>query len=661
MLSPGTEFAGHRIESELGRGGMAVVYLVTHIALERTRALKVLAPRLSHDPDFAARFRRESRLAASIEHPSVVPIYHAGEEDGLLYLTMRYVAGVDLGRMLAEGPLGAARSTEILTQVAAGLDAAHAIGLVHRDVKPANVLLEDTRAGERAYLTDFGISKALADSDSDSDTRGLTATGAVLGTADYMAPEQIDGLPLDPRTDVYALACVAFEVLTGQVPFPSHSRTATLAAHGTAPRPRPSAVDSRLPETVDAVLARGMAIDPGARTPSATQFAREMEEALAGGVVDGSAPTAAIHAAGVADGAGGLRDARPEALAGEDAGRRPGGRRLIGAALAVLAVAAVAAALVLGDVIGSDGESSGTGEPAGEAAREGEVVASVDVARGPVAVSSGRDTTWVVSRNADVLRAIDTETSESVGPRLAVDHPRSVAVGFGSVWVVNRDSLLRFSPEESREPQVFEGFNDPSDVAVDRDYVWVADREPEGAGRVVRFEPEFETIDGEAAVDPDPRALAVGEGFVWVVSSQNGTLTRVDRESITTRDRPIPIGKQTTDVAVGMGRVWITDNLDGILYRVDPEQIDPAEIALADPTFVQSVPTGLRPRGVTVGLGSVWVTNSQEGTVWQFDPESLERVGEPIEVGGDPADLDTGSGAVWTADYADSTVSRIEP
>jgi len=220
----GTEFAGHRVEQVIGRGGASVVYLAEHLRLGRRVALKVLAPHLAEDEMFRERFIRESRIAAGLDHPNIVTIYDAGEVEDGLYISMRYVEGSDLGKILrAEGALEPPRTMLILSQVASGLDAAHAQGLVHRDVKPGNVLVESPGSVlERAYLSDFGISKRTTTGS------GLTGTGQFVGTVDYVAPEQITGEPIDGRTDVYSLGCVLFQCLSGRVPFHADTDVATI-------------------------------------------------------------------------------------------------------------------------------------------------------------------------------------------------------------------------------------------------------------------------------------------------------------------------------------------------------------------------------------------------------------------------------------------------
>ena len=286
-------FAGCRIQGVAGRGGMGVVYRATQMPLGRTVALKVVAPERAADPTFHARFERETRLAAAIDHPNVIPVYEAGEQDGRLYLVMRWVDGGDLQRLIAaSGRLDPVHAAGIVAQVGSGLDAAHAAGLVHRDVKPANVLIAGGEAGGHVYLTDFGLTL-----DASSDTR-LTQTGDVLGTVEFMAPEQLEAGPVSPRTDVYALGCVLHAALTGRPPFSRGTYAATMLAHLGDPPPRPSATPG-VPAAFDAVVARALAKRPEDRYASA----RELVDA-------------ALAAAGAParDGAGAAAERRPRRL-----------------------------------------------------------------------------------------------------------------------------------------------------------------------------------------------------------------------------------------------------------------------------------------------------------------------------------------------------------
>jgi serine/threonine protein kinase len=267
----GSVIAGHRIERLVGRGGMGVVYDAVDVALDRTVALKLIAPELAAEPGFRARFMTESKVAASLDHPNVVPIYRAGEEDGVLFLAMRFVAGDDLRTIIErDGPLAPERAAAIVEQVAAALDAAHARGLVHRDVKPANVLVT---GDDHCYLTDFGLVKDLAA------TTGVTRTGDVMGTLDYVAPERIQGGDTGPWTDVYALGCVLFFALTGRVVFAVDAPESKLWAHVTEPPPAVSAVRPSLPRALDDVVARALAKEPRRRYPTAQALAAAVADA----------------------------------------------------------------------------------------------------------------------------------------------------------------------------------------------------------------------------------------------------------------------------------------------------------------------------------------------------------------------------------------------
>lgn len=272
----GSTIAGHRIEAVLGRGGMGVVFRATDLTLDRTVALKLIAPEVVADPTFRARFQRECRLAAAIDHPNAVEIFHAGEEDAQLYLTMRFVDGPDLLTLLRdEGRFEPGRAVTLLSQIAGAVDEAHRLGLVHRDIKPANVLVQRRAGVEHAFLTDFGLTKPTV---SDSVTR----TAVPIGTVDYIAPEQARGTAIDARADIYSLGCVLFAMLTGSVVFDRDSDLAKLWAHVHDPPPRLRSIRPELPEALEAVLDRALAKEPADRQRTAGELAREAAAALGG-------------------------------------------------------------------------------------------------------------------------------------------------------------------------------------------------------------------------------------------------------------------------------------------------------------------------------------------------------------------------------------------
>ncbi len=277
MPKVGTEFGGYRIQGTIGRGGMSVVYLAEHPRLSRTVALKIIAPELAEDDTFRERFVRESRVAASLDHPNIIPIFDTGDQDGLLYIVMRYIKEDLRSVIRQEGELSPMRAVALAAQVGGALDAAHRMGLVHRDVKPANILVA-SRGGsdgeDHAYLTDFGLTKHL------TSRSGLTGSGQFVGTVDYMSPEQIEGKQADGRADVYALACVVFQSLTGQVPFDKEADAAVIWAHLKEPPPRPSAFRRNLPPALDDVIARGMAKAPDERFATCREFVQAARHEL---------------------------------------------------------------------------------------------------------------------------------------------------------------------------------------------------------------------------------------------------------------------------------------------------------------------------------------------------------------------------------------------
>jgi serine/threonine protein kinase len=274
-LEPGSVFAGYRIQHVIDRGGMGVVYKATDPDLDRAIALKIIAPEYTQDETAVARFKAEARVAASLEHPNIVPIHRGGAHDGILYLAMRYVAGSNLRGAIDGAPMQLPRVAKIVADVASALDVAHGHGLVHRDVKPANILLCGEGNREQVYLTDFGLTKRLGSSGD------LTRPGAWVGTPDYVAPEQIHGREVDGRADVYSLGCVLYEMLTGHVAYPKDSDVAKLWAHVSDPPPLPRSEAPHLVQAFDDVVARATAKDPDDRYGSAGEFAAAVRDAAA--------------------------------------------------------------------------------------------------------------------------------------------------------------------------------------------------------------------------------------------------------------------------------------------------------------------------------------------------------------------------------------------
>ena len=389
----GSTLAGYRLDALIARGGMGVVYRATQLALDRPVALKVIARQYAGDDAFRERFLRESRLAAKLDHPAVVPVYDAREEDGELIVAMRLVEGGDLKKRIREqGPLPPAEAVALLGQVAGALDAAHAAGIVHRDVKPHNILLD----GERAYLTDFGLAKALGDS-------GVLSGASIVGTVEYMSPEQWRGERIGPAADVYSLGCVLYECLTGVVPYARREGDA----------------EAEMPRGLDRVIERAVAKSPADRYATAG----ELIGAARAHVDAPQAPTqvlseSADHPAG-----------RAVANAPMWAYLRRHIRWL--AALGVGVVALVVAAILL---LGGGGPS---------------VSSPIDVGRPPLRLAVGQGSVWATSALDGTLSRIDPRTRRLLGAPLHVEKGiAGVATGAGSVWVSSprRGEVLQVDP-----------------------------------------------------------------------------------------------------------------------------------------------------------------------------------------------------------------------
>jgi hypothetical protein len=396
MIGRGSEIGGFRLDELIGEGGMGVVYKARQLDLDRVVALKLIQPGLSGDSDFRARFQRESRLAAAIDHPNIVPVYGAGEEQGVYFISMRYVDGTDLGEYLRSrhSPLEPLAGARLINQVAGGLDAAHAAGLVHRDVKPANVLLD---SGLHPYLTDFGLTKQVTSQSLN------TKTGLWIGSINYSAPEQIEGGPVDARTDVYALGCVLFEVLTRRLPYTRDTDMALMYAKVHDQPVMPSAIDPTLPRELDEVIRRALARRPDDRYPSAGDLGRAALAASQGVASSGPERTVAQGAAR-ADGHGyePTRDTPiyepPTAVTNEP---RPRNWLAAGVGgLAVIALAALAAVALLhaGGTSGPQKARAKAGSPDGGGKKEPAATASAsstvgDTAGGAGATESGSPST----------------------------------------------------------------------------------------------------------------------------------------------------------------------------------------------------------------------------------------------------------------------------
>ncbi|MGI8803299.1 MAG: serine/threonine-protein kinase [Solirubrobacteraceae bacterium] len=453
------------IETITGRGGMGVVYRAHQKKPARLVAIKVIAPALADDPAFRARFERESMIAAQIEHPNVIPVHAVGEEEGILFIAMRFVAGLDLRTLISnEGRLAPRRAAAIIEQVARALDAAHGHGLVHRDIKPANILLSTADGRDHAYLTDFGLSRHVEASD------GFTGTGAFLGTVDYVAPEQARGERVDARSDVYALGCVLFHAVTGTVPFPLDNDLAKLYAHGAQPPPSVSERVLGLPAALDGVLMRAMAKSPTDRYQSAGDLGRaavaaaanvpepRVETSVATGdaaPLDSDAVTAPTT----------LRAAKPHPLIVAEA--RPQGTGVVTRrprprarwALALAGSMAITAAMVLAFGNGNGGRAQVSGHPGGHHTSNSTAAAAYVLSQPGVEIRAGAAT------STPAVGVLSYKT-QIVIVCIAITDPVSGPFGKSTVPSTVWDKVRK--PSQTRElgyiPDVFvqTGFAKPS-------------------------------------------------------------------------------------------------------------------------------------------------------------------------------------------------------
>jgi YVTN family beta-propeller protein len=604
-LAPGTTIAGYRIEALIGRGGMGAVYRAEEQGLARKVALKVIAPELAQDERFRERFLRESRIAASLDHPHVIPIYQAGEENGLLFLAMRYVEGTDLARLAAEeGALESRRALDLLSQVAEALDAAHQKGLVHRDVKPSNVLIAQPGGREHCYLADFGLTKRTGS------LSGVSVAGEIVGTLEYVAPEQITGSPLDERSDVYSLGCVVYECLTGQAPFPRATDVALLWAHVHEEPTPPSQARPELPKELDTVLARALAKEPGRRYRSAGELVAATRSAL--GIGETPRP-----------------EKRPLRVARARVATRTG--RFVLAALAALAVATAAVVFL------TRGEEASVTVPPDNVgvidASSNRVVAAVPVGRQPAAIAADPTSVWVANGQDQTLTRLDPETRQVAGTIPLDATPTGVAAGPSGVWVAYGlvGSVARIDPQ-------FETVATPIEDAVSRSSggaiaegegaVWLVSR----IGEIARIDPLTERI-SSGVVGNGSSAVAVGEGAVWVTNASDSTVFRLNPRTVS-MVRDISVGAGPAGVAVGEGFVWAANQDDGTVTRIDPGSY-----------ATRTITVGAGPTGIAVGAGAVWVANGGDATVSRIDPGTDEVT--VIEIGNRPDQIAISDGAVW--------------
>lgn len=680
-LAVGAVLGGVRIDAVTGSGGMGVVYRGLQLALKRTVALKVVRDDLAGNPEFRRRFTQESEIAASLDHPHIVPIHAAGEEDGRLYVIMRHVEGTDLRELLKRtGRLDPAAVVGIVTQIGAALDAAHRRGLVHRDVKPANILMAAADAHPHAYLTDFGLSR-LADSD------GFTKAGTVVGTLDYMAPEQFEGGHVDGRVDVYALGCVLYQALTGRVPFPRDTEHAKMWAHMTEPPPRLAEVAPELPPGLDRVVQIAMAKGPQDRYATAGELGLAAAVALAAQQASGSVtpnwlaapPPAATQttpappqaapptAVGPQWGQGQpypppyppayqqtYQRSYPQSYPSHPSGPLPGPphsgpaprrRSRVGLVLAIVAVLVAATAgtgayLLLRETgVTPDPPVTVAGTVEGQPIATGTEPYDVEVGEGYV---------WTTNLgDGGSISKIDPKTD--VAQQIPVGGvPLALVVAEGAAWVWNySDAIVRVDAATGAVSEsISSGAGEINGITAGGGYIWLSHST---ADAVTRIDPKTLAQAGDPiAVGGGPVALAYGKRSLYVVGSTDRTITVVDGATATVQGAPITLADDLGGIEVKDGVIYVGSTGD-----ITP--IDEASFAVGAPIPLQG--------GSYFGAdtGGVWAAFPLENRVRWFDLTGKESRGGAVEgVGRGVTDVvPDGAGSLWVSNTEANTIQRV--
>jgi ABC-type transport system substrate-binding protein/tRNA A-37 threonylcarbamoyl transferase component Bud32 len=615
----GTVIAGFRVESLLGEGAMGTVYVAEETTTGRRVALKLLAPELASDERFRARFLRETEVAASLADPHVVPTLASGEEDGILYLAMALVEGSDLRKLLrSEGRFAPQRALDVIGQVASALDTAHAAGLVHRDVKPANILVEQTDDDEKAYVCDFGLARHV------TSVSSLTSDRGFVGTIDYVPPEQVEGGTVDGRADVYSLGCVLFECLSGERPFDRESELSVLFAHLNDPPPRITELRPELPAAFDALFETALAKSPDQRYASCGEL---------------------VQAAGAA-------------VQGKVLARR---RRIRRHALAALGTGVLVAAAVAGTIVATRGAPRGA-TPAGIPlslrpsalnlvdARTHRVVDHVDVGtQVPVADTSWNEVftkhaAWVLLDADQPLVRIDLRTHKLTVPKglpwspgaAAPWFPGSITSTRKSVWVAEDGGpeLLELDADSGKVLRrvTVQGGQSEGGIAYGAGSLWLVS----GNG-VIRVDPKT----GRIVHRPFPvrgisgMRLVFADGALYAARQGNGLVVKIDPGA--NRITHQPLHGWISDLVVGGGSVWVSI-VPGGVYRLSKDDL----------SLRQTLSAGPDPEQISFGGGALWITDPNTGSVSRVAQVSGARKTFSGR-GADPATAAYHAGLVWVA------------
>lgn len=600
--------AGFRVISVVGEGAMGAVYLAEEVATGKRLALKVLAPELARDERFRQRFLRESLVAASLDHPHVVPTVAAGEEDGVLYLAMAYVEGSDLRALLRrEGRLDPRRAVDLVGQAAAALDAAHSAGLIHRDVKPGNILVAPEDGGEHVFVCDFGLARHV------SSVSSLTSERGFVGTIDYVPPEQIEGSPIDGRADVYSLGCVLFECLAGEGPFDRETELAVLFAHLNDPPPRVTDLWPELPEAFDTVFENALAKSPDDRYSTCGELFAAARAALEGKV-----------------------------LARRVRRRRRG--------LVALAAVIVAAGAAVGGILATESAHARglavTLQPSEVSlvdARTHRVVDHVRVGtRAPIADPDWdavftKHAAWVLMASQQRLVRLDLETHKVTAANHFRWFPGAITSTAGSVWVA-QDSGPNITEFDADSGKVLrrlriQGGESDGGIAYGAGSLWI--NSGNGVARVDpktgRIAPHPFPVTGESSM-----RIVFADDEVFAVRQGDGLVVKIDPAT----DRMTPSTRLhgwVSDLVVGGGSVWVSTTPGGV-YRLGE----------ADLAVQQNFFAGTDPEQIAFGGGDLWVTNPGTGTISRIAQISGARETFTGH-GAEPATAAYHDGLLWVA------------
>jgi ABC-type transport system substrate-binding protein/tRNA A-37 threonylcarbamoyl transferase component Bud32 len=659
-VATGSVVAGFRVESLIAEGAMGAVYLAEETSTGRRVALKVLAPELAHDERFRRRFLRETELAASLDHPHVVATLASGEEDGTLYLAMAYVDGADLRRLLRQqGRLEPERALNLIEQVASALDVAHAAGLVHRDVKPGNILVAQTDEGEHAYVCDFGLARHV------SSISSLTSERGFVGTIDYVPPEQIEGGTIDRRADVYSLGCVLYECLSGGRPFDRESELSVLFAHLNDSPPRITELRPELPAAFDAVFATALAKAPDDRYSTCGELAkaagvarqdkvlprrrhvrRRLIAALAAVLLAAAAAVAAIlasrgeHPRDNAATAVRAISLRPSALNLMDARtRRLVGHVGLGVRMPVadtgwqIAFTSHAAWVLLGAKQRLVRVELATRKVAG----------GVNFPWPPGRMTTSGNAVWVTQDGGPEVWQIDAETGK-VARRVAIRGGTSegdVAFGDGSLWLASGAGVTRVDPVSGRILHRFpvEGISGGMHIVFAEGAVWAA---RPGNGAVVKIDPSANLISHRQVLRGWVSDLAVGGGSAWVAIVPDGLVYRLSEDDLSVRGNPAT-GPDPEQISFGGGALWVANaNTDGI-SRI-------AQISGARSAFASRM---AEPATAAYHDGLVWVGASPPL------PPLPPVAGQELRIAGAGVPFDPAHNGLWDEQVLYATCAKL--